>query len=122
MATPANPLDLTGAVINDLALFTRCMDAMQRDPAVSVLVCVADVPTANNNDWAPFAVGTLQAIGQFKPDGRARYLVVSNTVKAVSDKSREEAEKAQIPYLACRRDIAWRAWRYAADRSRKPRR
>ncbi|HQH71223.1 MAG TPA: tetratricopeptide repeat protein, partial [bacterium] len=64
MATPANPLDLTGAVINDLALFTRCMDAMQRDPAVSVLVCVADVPTANNNDWAPFAVGTLQAIGQ----------------------------------------------------------
>ena len=38
----ANPLDLTGAVINDLALFTRCMDAMQRDPAVSVLVCVAD--------------------------------------------------------------------------------
>lgn len=121
MATPANPLDLTGAVVNDWALFTRCMDAMQRDPAVSVLVCVADVPTANNNDWAPFAVGTLQAIGQFKPDGRARYLVVSNTVKAVSDKSREEVEKAQIPYLACGLDIALRALRYAADWSRMSR-
>jgi len=94
---------------------------MQRDPAVSVLVCVADVPTANNNDWAPFAVGTLQAIGQFKPDGRARYLVVSNTVKAVSDKSREEVEKAQIPYLACGLDIALRALRYAADWSRMSR-
>ena len=55
------------------------------------------------------------------PDGRARYLVVSNTVKAVSDKSREEVEKAQIPYLACGLDIALRALRYAADWSRMSR-
>ena len=115
MATPANPLDLTGAVVNNPDLFRQCMDAMQHDPAISVLVCVADVPTANNGDWAPFAVGTLEAIGSFMPDGRAKFLVVSNTLKAVSDRSREEIAKAGLPYLASGLDIALRALRHAAD-------
>jgi acetate---CoA ligase (ADP-forming) len=121
MATPANPLDLTGAVVNNPDLFRQCMGAMQHDPAVSVLVCVADVPTANNGDWAPFAVGTLEAIGRFRPDGRARFLVVSNTVKVVSDRSREEIAKAQLPYLACGLDLSLRALRYASDWSARQR-
>ena len=121
MATPANPLDLTGAVVNNPDLFRQCMDALQRDPAISVLVCVADVPTANNGDWAPFAVGTLKALGQFQPDGRARFLVVSNTVKTVSDRSREEVEAAKLPYLAAGLDNALRALRYATEWSRRHR-
>jgi len=121
MATPANPLDLTGAVVNNPELFRSCMEAMQHDPAVSVLVCVADVPTANNGDWAPFAVGTLQALGRFRPDGRARFLVVSNTVKTVSDRSREEIAKAQLPYLACGLELSLRALRHALEWSRRHR-
>lgn len=121
MATPANPLDLTGAVVNKPDLFRQCMEAMQHDPAVAVLVCVADVPTANNGDWAPFAVGTLEAVGRYRPEGRARFLVVSNTVKTVSDRSREEIAKAQLPYLPCGLDLSLRALRYAADWSARQR-
>jgi len=97
MATPANPLDLTGAVVNKPELFLDCMQALEQDPAVSVLVCVFDVPTDLNNDWAPFAVGSLQAIGRFKPEGRVRFLAISNTVKYVSDRSRAEVE-AGLPF------------------------
>ena len=113
MATPANPLDLTGAVVNKPELFLDCMQALEQDPAVSVLVCVFDVPTDLNNDWAPFAVGSLQAIGRFKPEGRVRFLAISNTVKYVSDRSRAEVEAAGMPYLPCGLDVGMKALRHA---------
>ena len=109
MATPANPLDLTGAVVNKPELFLDCMQVLEQDPAVSVLVCVFDVPTDLNNDWAPFAVGSLQAIGRFKPQGRVRFLAISNTVKYVSDRSRAEIEAAGMPYLASGLDVGMKA-------------
>lgn len=115
MASPANPLDLTGAVVNNPDLFRLCMEVMQDDPAIAVLVCIYDVPTANNGDWAPFAVGSLQAIGQFQPNGNARFLVVSNVVKMVSDRSRSEIEAVQLPYLPCGLDISMRALHHALD-------
>ncbi len=121
MATPANPLDLTGAVVNNPDLFRQCMEAMQQDPAVAVLVCVFDAPTALNGDWAPFAVGSLEAIGKFRPDGRARFLVVSNAVKTVSDRSREAIEAAALPYLASGLDISVKALKQAVDWSRRHR-
>ncbi|MGE0097437.1 MAG: acetate--CoA ligase family protein [Hydrogenophaga sp.] len=113
MATPANPLDLTGAVVNRPELFLDCMQALEQDPAVAVLVCVFDVPTDLNNDWAPFAVGSLQAIGRFKPQGRVRFLAISNTVKYVSDRSRAEIETAGMPYLPSGLDVGMRALRHA---------
>ena len=122
MATPANPLDLTGAVVNNPDLFRQSMLALEQDQGVAMLVVVFDVPTANNNDWAPFAVGSLQAIGRFKPQGRVRYLAVSNTVKAVSDRSRSEIEAAQMPYLASGLDIAMKAIRHAVEWSAHRRR
>jgi acetate---CoA ligase (ADP-forming) len=113
MATPANPLDLTGAVVNKPELFLDCMQALEQDPAVAVLICVFDVPTDLNNDWAPFAVGSLQAIGRFKPQGRVRFLAISNTVKYVSDRSRAEIEAADMPYLPCGLDVGMKALRHA---------
>lgn len=113
MATPANPLDLTGAVVNQPGLFFDCMQALEQDPSVSVLVCVFDVPTDLNNDWAPFAVGSLQAIGRFKPQGRVRFLAISNTVKYVSDRSRAEIEAAGMPYLPSGLDVGMKALRQA---------
>ncbi|MCW5653185.1 acetate--CoA ligase family protein [Hydrogenophaga sp.] len=113
MATPANPLDLTGAVVNKPELFLECMQVLEQDPAISVLVCVFDVPTDLNNDWAPFAVGSLQAIGRFKPQGRVRFLAISNTVKYVSDRSRAEIAAAGLPYLACGLDVGMKALRHA---------
>ena len=89
------------------------MQALEQDPAVSVLVCVFDVPTDLNNDWAPFAVGSLQAIGRFKPEGRVRFLAISNTVKYVSDRSRAEVEAAGMPYLPCGLDVGMKALRHA---------
>lgn len=113
MATPANPLDLTGAVVNKPELFLDCMQALEQDPSVAVLVCVFDVPTDLNNDWAPFAVGSLQAIGRFKPQGRVRFLAISNTVKYVSDRSRAEIEAAGMPYLPSGLDVGMKALRHA---------
>jgi acyl-CoA synthetase (NDP forming) len=113
MATPANPLDLTGAVVNKPELFLDCMQALEQDPAISVLVCVFDVPTDLNNDWAPFAVGSLQAIGRFKPKKRVRFLAISNTVKYVSDRSRAEIEAAGMPYLSSGLDVGMKALRHA---------
>lgn len=109
MATPANPLDVTGAVVNKPELFLECMQVLEQDPAVSVLVCVFDVPTDLNNDWAPFAVGSLQAIGRFKPQDRVRFLAISNTVKYVSDRSRAEIQAAGMPYLASGLDVGMKA-------------
>jgi len=123
MATPANPLDLTGAVVNKPELFLACMRVLERDPAVSVLVCVFDVPTDLNNDWAPFAVGSLQAIGRFKPEAGSgvRFLAVSNTVKYVSDRSRAEIEAAGLPYLASGMDVGMKALRHALGWSKQQR-
>jgi acyl-CoA synthetase (NDP forming) len=121
MASPANPLDLTGAVVNNPDLFRLCMEALQSDPAISALVCVFDVPTALNGDWAPFAVGSLEAIGKFRTDGRARFLVVSNTVKTVSDRSREAIDAAGLPYLPSGLDMAVKALRHAIDWSARHR-
>lgn len=113
MATPANPLDLTGAVVNKPELFLDCMQALEQDPGIAVLVCVFDVPTDLNNDWAPFAVGSLQAIGRFKPQGQVRFLAISNTVKYVSDRSRAEIEAAGMPYLPSGLDVGMKALRHA---------
>jgi acyl-CoA synthetase (NDP forming) len=114
MATPANPLDLTGAAVNNPDLFRQCLEAVQQDPAVKVLVCIYDVPTANDGDWQPFAVGTLEAVGRFKSDGRARFLLISNTVKNVSERAREEIAKAQLPYVACGLHFLMTGLRHAA--------
>ena len=121
MATPANPLDLTGAVVANPDLFLQCMQAMEQDAAVAVLICVFDVPTGNNGDWAPFAVGSLKAIGRFKPQGRVRYLAISNAVKSVSDRSREEIEAAGMPYLSSGLDVGMLAVRHAVVWSKRQR-
>lgn len=122
MATPSNPLDLTGAVVNNPDLFRQCMLGLEQDAAVSLLVCIFDVPTANNGDWAPFAVGSLEAIGRFKPQGRVRFLAMSNTVKSVSDRSRAEIDAARMPYVSSGLDIGMRAIRHALGWSSRQRR
>jgi acyl-CoA synthetase (NDP forming) len=119
MATPANPLDLTGAVVNNPDLFRQCMEAMAQDPAIAVLVCLFDVPTALNGDWAPFAVGSMEAIGRYRPQGGTRHLVVSNTLKYVSDRSRELVAEVKLPYLPCGLDLSLRALRNAITWSTK---
>ncbi len=121
MASPANPLDLTGAVVNQPELFLEGMRALEEDPAISVLVCVFDAPTDLNNDWAPFAVGSLQAIGRFRPRGRVRFLAISNTVKYVSDRSRAEIEAAGMPYLSSGLDVGMKALRHALHWSTRQR-
>lgn len=113
MATPANPLDLTGAVVAKPELFQQCMEVLQRDPAVSVLVALSDLPTGHDGDWSPYAIGCMEAIGSFAPDGRARFLVVSNTLKAVSERGRALIASAYVPYLGSGLDLAMRALRHA---------
>ncbi len=121
MATPANPLDLTGAVVKEPDLFRQCMEAMSRDPGLGLLITVSDVPTAINGDWAPFAVGSIEAIGRFRAPTTMPQLLVSGATKFVSERSREVVEASKLPYLSSGIEQAFRAARHAFTWSVKQR-
>lgn len=118
-ATPSNPLDLTGGAINDPRLFTHSLRAMAADPGVALTVCIADVPTGLNDDWASHYVSTVEEIGRCIAELDQPVVVISNTIKHVSDRARNVITSLGLPYVAAGADLGMLAVRHALAWSRK---
>ncbi|MGI4814739.1 MAG: acetate--CoA ligase family protein [Janthinobacterium lividum] len=122
IATPANPLDLTGGSVANPDLFENSLHAVASDPSVALIICVADVPTGNNNDWAPHYLGIIEAINRFTAASKFPLVLTSNATKVVSDKARELLEGSNTHYVAAGTDMMMRAVAHVLNWSAKYRR
>lgn len=118
-ATPSNPLDLTGAAINEASIFSEAIRAVSADPGMALTVCIADVPTGLNEDWASHYVAVIEALGRCVVEAAGPVVVISNTSKYVSDRAREVVASLDLPYLASGADQGMRAVRHVLDWSSK---
>lgn len=121
-ATPANPLDITGGAIGDASLFRKALQAISGDPGVSLIACIADVPTGLSEDWAPPFVAAVEEIGRYMEGARKPTVVLSNSTKYVSEQARVLACRTGISYVATGLDMGMRAIRHLFDWSRKRKR
>ena len=70
-ATPRNPIDLTGTVYEDPAIFPGCLDAVLADPAIE-LVLWKEALKAPTNGRYPWVSGILDVIAGLPAEQRSR--------------------------------------------------
>jgi len=97
--TPSNPLDITGAVITDTSLFEKTLAIVGKDPRLSLLACVFEVP-ASIADKQPLYVQLVESIGRGIALAKIPAILISHTMKPVTDLSRELIAAAKLPYVA----------------------
>jgi acetyltransferase len=70
-ATPRNPIDLTGTVYEDPAIFPGCLDAVLADPSIDLVLWkeALKAPTNGRYPWVP---GFLKVIARLPADQRSR--------------------------------------------------
>ncbi|MBI4294186.1 MAG: acetate--CoA ligase family protein [Betaproteobacteria bacterium] len=106
--TPSNPLDITGAVITDTSLFEKTLAIVGKDPALSLLACVFEVP-ASVPDKQPIYIKLVESIGRGIASAKIPAIMISHTMKPVTDVSRELIAAANLPYVASGVDLGMRA-------------
>ncbi len=116
--TPSNPLDITGAAIMKPALFEQTLKIFSRDPSLSLLACLFDVPTGYNNDWADLYLESVASISRALTSSGIPSVLISHTVKPVSDQSRTLIA-ADLAYVPGGLEFGIQAIRNAVNWSRK---
>ena len=119
--TPSNPLDITGAAVMNTDLFQKTLKIFSKDPSLSLLACLFDVPTGHNNDWADLYLESVASISRALASTGIPSVLISHTVKPVSDKSRSLIA-ADLPYVAAGLEFGIRAIRNAVNWSGRVRR
>lgn len=122
IATPGNPLDITGAAVTKPELFENALSAMSKDPSVSLVACIFDVPTGISNDWSASYIAAVNSIGRYMQNAAIASIAFSHTAKSVSDKSRELITGAGLSYVPAGTRMGMRAIRNAVFWSAKYRR
>lgn len=97
--TVHNPLDLTGAATEKPSMMTDAIQAIAKDPAVSLLCYLFEVPTGEDDKTA-FAIPSLEAIGQGVRNASSPVIVLASMMKTVSTASRAVIETNQLPYVS----------------------
>ncbi|MBI2961960.1 MAG: acetate--CoA ligase family protein, partial [Betaproteobacteria bacterium] len=110
--TAANPLDVTGAVITDTSLFETALAIVGKDPTISLLACVFEVP-ASEYDKQPVYVNLVQSIGRGLAAAKIPAILISHTLKPVTDVSRELIAAGSLPYVASGVDLGLKAIAHA---------
>ncbi|MGH8054925.1 MAG: acetate--CoA ligase family protein [Stenotrophomonas sp.] len=95
--TPHNPLDVTGAAVLEPSLFATSIRALADDPAVELVACLYDVPSAPLQSYSEQVITEVGA--GFAAIGKQGVLL-SVTPRPVVDYSRLLAEHHGIPYIA----------------------
>jgi acyl-CoA synthetase (NDP forming) len=96
MATPNNPLDITGAMMLEPELVARAIEAIAPDPAIGAIAFVFDAPP--KDDTRGFARRLMtQAREGFKSSDKPCFMV-SHAFSAVSGDARALAEELKLPY------------------------
>jgi acyl-CoA synthetase (NDP forming) len=99
-ATPANPLDVTGAAVLQPEVFGNTLEVVTQDANAGALLVVSDVPNAKANE-SPINVAVLSQIGRALASSRMPSIVCSNYMMQVTSRSRELIEKTGVNYLSC---------------------
>lgn len=96
LATPANPLDVTGAAMLQPELIVRSLEAMARDESVGVLGFMFEAPLKEDKRGA--ARMFIRHIGEgFKAAGKP-CLMMSSTFSAVNGEARALTEECGVVY------------------------
>lgn len=96
IATPHNPLDVTGAAMTDPALIERSIATLAADPAVGLVGFVFDAPS--KNDARGYARRFIAAVGHGFTAGGKPGLMLSHAFSAVSAEARTMTADAGVPY------------------------
>ncbi|MGQ0700383.1 MAG: acetate--CoA ligase family protein [Panacagrimonas sp.] len=96
LATPANPLDITGAVMLEPALIARSLAAVVNDPGVGVVGFVFDAPVTEDKRGFARSFMTQVAAG-FEASGKPSFMM-SHTFSAVSGEARAMTDELRIVY------------------------
>lgn len=96
LATPSNPLDVTGAAMLEPELVTRSLAVLARDPAVGVLGFVFDSPLKEDeNGFARKFIGNIGA--GFKAGGKPA-VMISHTFMPVNAEAHALADELGVVY------------------------
>ena len=116
--TPSNPLDITGAAVIDTDLFEKTLTVVAKDPGISLLACVFEVP-ATPHDKQPLYVKSVQSIGRGLASAAIPAILISHTMKPVTDISRELIAERRLPYVASGVDLGMKAIGHALSWNEK---
>ena len=102
-----NPLDVTGAFVRDPAILERSLAILGEDPGIALRFCSINLP------WQQGLVTPtppmLDAVGAGLSGGQSPGLLVVQTLKPITDLSRELMKRHRIPGVIGGLDHAVRA-------------
>lgn len=96
LATPANPLDITGAAMLKPELIAQSVAAIAADPAVGVVSFVFDAPLKEDAHGA--ARGFIRSVGEGFAAADKPCVMLSNTFMPVNAEARALAEDCGVVY------------------------
>jgi acyl-CoA synthetase (NDP forming) len=97
--TPHNPLDITGGAVLQPDLFEQGLRILGRQPDFSALACLFDVPVTAEQA-TEFTLAALRHIADGLRAAEIPALMVSHTVKPVTEVSARIIEEIGIPYVS----------------------
>jgi acetate---CoA ligase (ADP-forming) len=97
--TPHNPLDITGGAVLEPELFEKALKIMGNEPAFSALICLFDVP-ATEAQATEFQIAGLRHISFGLKDQPLPALMISHTMKPVTEVTRRVVSDLGLPYTA----------------------
>jgi acyl-CoA synthetase (NDP forming) len=97
--TPHNPLDITGGAVLQPDLFEQGLRIMGKQPEFSALACLFDVPVADEHA-TEFVLAALRHIAAGLRATDLPALMISHTVKPVTETSVRLIEAIGLPYVS----------------------
>ncbi|MBV9118390.1 MAG: acetate--CoA ligase family protein [Acetobacteraceae bacterium] len=98
--TPHNPLDITGGAVLQPDLFEQGLRIMGAQPEFSALACLFDVPTLEEGA-TEFVMAALKHIGAGLKAAPIPALMISHTLKPVTETSYRVLQETGLPYVGC---------------------
>lgn len=95
-ATPQNPLDTTGIVFGDAAIYTSVLEAVAADPSVGIVVAAQDVPVGLDAAGAAEYLGIVGAIADFTAHSPTPAVLMSNLSSGLHPAARQRGETGTI--------------------------
>ncbi len=98
--TPHNPLDITGGAVLQPDLFEQGLRILGAQPEFSALACLFDVPTSEESA-TEFVIAALKHIGAGLRAAPIPALMMSHTVKPVTETAYRILRETELPYVGC---------------------
>lgn len=114
-ATPANPLDITGAVIMDPSLFETCIPMMAMNKDVGLVACVYDLPQTLGDQKRLATLKTLTHIAEGLKNSGVPGILMSHAAQQVTNVGRSEIRKAGLPMVLPGLEISVKAIGHAFE-------